>query len=102
MPLPRTSAAPAGSVRLNACDDPLGLLGGTKRDENLVQNHLVQDREPRRTQSLREEFGLMTIALDQFSQSAASQGTHRGPEFDASGATRGIGCVLPRFSSCPL
>src|SRR5579872_1297831 len=73
VPVPLRSPTPAGPIALEICDDPPRVLRAAERDQHLVQDHVVQDSEPRLVQTFREYFRLAAVSLDHLPQPAASE-----------------------------
>lgn len=66
MSLPYRAPTPARAIGLNLGNNALGLLRGTKRDKNLVENHIIQNQESGGFEALSEPLRLPAVALDHF------------------------------------
>jgi hypothetical protein len=84
---------------LDLGNDAAGLLGATERNQNLIQDDVIEHGETGGAQAIGEEFCLATIALDHIPQSYAAERTHRGPQLDSAGAPGGIRRILPGLAS---
>ena len=73
--LPDGASAPAGSVFLNGGDGCQRPRGRAERDQDLVQNNLVEDFEARGTKTVAEAPSLAAISFDHFREATPAERT---------------------------
>src|SRR5262245_60578913 len=77
--LPDRTPAPAGSVSLNSPNNATGQFGISERNEDLVENHVIQDVKACRPQAIRCDCRITAAPLDQVIDSLAAQRSQRRP-----------------------
>ena len=84
--LPHRGAAPARSISLDSGDDARRSLGVAKRNQHLVEHHLIQYLTSGRREPLGKSARLAAIALDQLRESGSAERPQRRPDLDAARA----------------
>jgi hypothetical protein len=64
---------------LHTRDDPSRVIVTAEGNQNLVQDHVIQDGKTGSTETIRKQLRLKTVSLDQFRQPTAPQRADRSP-----------------------
>ena len=88
--LPAGSAAPAVARFLERCDHSPCALVVAERDNDLVQDDIVQDFDASQRELVREPAGLIAVTVDQFGEPASAELPQRRPDIDAARAARAV------------
>src|SRR6202007_3354881 len=96
--LPDGASAPACAVLLNRGDGCLGFFGRPKRDENLIEDDVVEDVEASGAESVAEAAGPAANAFDHFGHTATAKRTERSVYGDSAGASGFFGNKFVRIA----
>ena len=78
-PLPFGAAAPASALCLNCRDDLPRLVRRSEGDEDLVQDHFVEDCKTGAFEACCKETGLPAVTFYEFAKAGSAKGTHGSP-----------------------
>lgn len=97
--VPGGGPAPAGAVGLDGGDQAVGGLIAAGADQDLVEDHVVEDVQAGLAQRVADPAGLPACGGDQVCYASAAKAAQHRPHLDLAGTLRGLRRVMHRLET---